>query len=94
MDSEDRGLQKNWRHCLTRMAGPAAGKTAIGLWIEFLRFTDSFLAGFKFSDLCPVKHHGEILTGANVHFIIAVILNVVVDVIFSFHSVGYFMKQK
>ena len=76
------------------MAGSTTGKTAIRSGIAFLCFTDGFLASFKFSYFCPVKHHGKVLTGANVYFIVAVMLDVVVYIIFLFHGVGYFMKQK
>jgi hypothetical protein len=68
------------------MTGLSAIFTAIRLWIKFLCFADGFLAGFKFSQISPVKHHRKVATGNGVNLMIAVVLGIVVYIVLLFHS--------
>lgn len=61
----------------------------------FLCFTNSFLAGFKFSQIDAVVHSGKVIAGADVNFMIAIRLFIIICIIQLFHSVIFnFEKQK
>jgi hypothetical protein len=79
---------------LCGVAWPAAMYTAVHLRTELFRCTNCFLTRFVFSQVGFAFYFWIINTAFNVHFVIAIELGFIVDVVFLFHGACLIVIQK